>query len=85
MFGLPAVADDMAALALGDGSVVQRLHRRLGLVAGRGACAHPDGAVRLAVTALHTFADDADEHARGAPCPAAQGPFWTPIRIGHGW
>jgi NADH:ubiquinone oxidoreductase subunit F (NADH-binding) len=81
MFGLPAVADDMAALALGDGSVWGQLHGRLGILPGRGACSHPDGAVRLAVTALHTFADDVDDHAHGEPCAAARGPFWTPLRV----
>lgn len=81
MFGLPAVADDMVALGLGDGSVSEQLHRRLGVIPGRGACSHPDGAVRLAVTALHTFARDVDDHAHGEPCHAAEGPFWTPIRF----
>ncbi|WP_296373081.1 NADH-ubiquinone oxidoreductase-F iron-sulfur binding region domain-containing protein [Pseudonocardia sp.] len=81
MFGLPAVADDMEALAYGDGSVSGQLRRRLGVIPGRGACSHPDGAVRLAVTALHTFADDVAAHAHGEPCHAAQGPFWTPLRI----
>lgn len=81
MFGLPAVADDLAALALGDGSVSEQLHRRLGVIPGRGACSHPDGAVRLAVTALHTFADDVVDHAHGEPCHAAEGPFWTPLGV----
>jgi NADH:ubiquinone oxidoreductase subunit F (NADH-binding) len=79
MFGLPAIADDMVALALGDGSVLDRLYDRLGVVPGRGACAHPDGATRLAATALHTFADDVDAHADGEPCQWMDAPAWTPL------
>ncbi|MCW2722958.1 NADH-ubiquinone oxidoreductase-F iron-sulfur binding region domain-containing protein [Pseudonocardia sp.] len=81
MFGLPAIADDMAALSMGDGAVLGRLRSRLGVIPGRGACSHPDGAGRLAVTALHSFAADVAAHANGRPCAAAEGPFWTPIGV----
>jgi NADH:ubiquinone oxidoreductase subunit F (NADH-binding) len=69
-FGLPAIADDFAQLAGGrtDGPVLRRLGRRLETVAGRGACAHPDGAVRLAQSALTEFAADVAAHADGRPC-----------------
>ncbi len=79
MFGLPAIAHDMAALALGDGRVLDRLYDRLGVIPGRGACAHPDGASRLAATALHTFAADVDAHAAGEPCRWADASAWTPL------
>jgi NADH:ubiquinone oxidoreductase subunit F (NADH-binding) len=70
LFGLPAIADDLELLALGhgDAELLPRLERRLGVVPGRGACGHPDGAVRTAASALHAFADDAIQHARGKPC-----------------
>jgi NADH:ubiquinone oxidoreductase subunit F (NADH-binding) len=75
MFGLPAIASDFAALATGsavrDALVLRRLERRLGEIAGRGACAHPDGAVRLAETALVTFEADVRQHLAGRPCAAA--------------
>jgi NADH:ubiquinone oxidoreductase subunit F (NADH-binding) len=73
MFGLPAVAGDFAQLADGrpDGDVLERLHRRLGAIGGRGACRHPDGAVRMAASALTAFASDASAHAAGHPCQAA--------------
>jgi NADH:ubiquinone oxidoreductase subunit F (NADH-binding) len=73
-FGLPAVAEDFAQLAEGrpGGAVLERLDRRLGVLPGRGACRHPDGAVRLAASALTTFARDAQAHARHQPCPAAR-------------
>ena len=72
MFGLPAIAADFAALATGaaagDAQVVQRLRRRLGEIDGRGACAHPDGAVRLADSAMRTFEADVRQHLAGRPC-----------------
>jgi NADH:ubiquinone oxidoreductase subunit F (NADH-binding) len=75
MFGLPAIAADFAALATGaaagDALVVQRLRRRLGEIDGRGACAHPDGAVRLAESAMRTFDADLRQHLAGRPCAFA--------------
>jgi NADH:ubiquinone oxidoreductase subunit F (NADH-binding) len=72
-FGLPAIASDFAQLARGrpDGDVLERLDRRLAVIPGRGACRHPDGAVRLAASALRTFAADARAHAAGRPCLGA--------------
>jgi len=70
LFGLRAVADLLLDLARGDGSPghLRRLRRYAGLVAGRGACHHPDGVVRFVGTALDTFQDDVDEHARRRRC-----------------
>ncbi len=76
MFGLPAIADDFAQLASGrpSGPLYDRLHRRLGVVSRRGACAHPDGAVRLAKSALSAFAADVRAHTSGRLCqPARRG------------
>jgi NADH:ubiquinone oxidoreductase subunit F (NADH-binding) len=74
MFGLPAIAADLARLAAGrpDGDLLGRLHRRFGLVSGRGACRHPDGAVRMAASALTTFAADAHAHSRQQRCLASR-------------
>ena len=79
--GLPAVAEDFAALARGTGdrALPERLHRRLGLLPGRGACGHPDGAARLAASALRVFAADAERHARTGPCGAARLPLVLPV------
>ena len=73
-FGLPAIAGDFAQLAAGrpSGAVLDRLDRRLAQLPGRGACRHPDGAVRLADSALAAFAADVHAHARGRPCHAAR-------------
>lgn len=72
-FGLPAVAEDFAALAAGgaDPGLLPRLHRRVGLLPDRGACRHPDGAARLAASALRAFADDVDHHVTHGACRAA--------------
>lgn len=75
-YGLPAVAEDFAALAAGHAhpESLSRLHHRTGLLPERGACSHPDGAARLAASALRTFADDVDHHLVRGACPAAQRP-----------
>jgi NADH:ubiquinone oxidoreductase subunit F (NADH-binding) len=78
MFGLPAIDADFADLAVGRGRIAreasQRLRRRLDVITGRGACAHPDGAVRLAASALRVFGHDVEAHAAGRPCPHAAAP-----------
>ena len=78
MFGLPAIADDLGYLAAGRRHQAQaalhQLRRRLDIISGRGACAHPDGAVRLASSALRVFSHDVAAHAAGRPCPYAAGP-----------
>ncbi len=70
-FGLPAVAGALEDLASGAGRAPdrKRLARWLVEIEGRGACAHPDLAVRMVSSALRTFAADAERHARSAPCP----------------
>jgi NADH:ubiquinone oxidoreductase subunit F (NADH-binding) len=73
-FGLPATAEDFSRLAfdgrLGQGARV-RLERNIGLLPGRGACKHPDGAAHLAASALRAFAPDVRRHLQAGPCPAA--------------
>jgi NADH:ubiquinone oxidoreductase subunit F (NADH-binding) len=75
-FGLPAVAEDFASLAYGrlDQDGLRLLDHRVGLLAGRGACRHPDGASRFAATALRTFAADVEHHLRYGPCAAVDHP-----------
>jgi NADH:ubiquinone oxidoreductase subunit F (NADH-binding) len=73
-FGLPAVARDLTDLAHSriDPNQARRLQERISLLAGRGACKHPDGASRLAATALRVFAQDVQYHLYRGPCPAAR-------------
>jgi NADH:ubiquinone oxidoreductase subunit F (NADH-binding) len=81
VFGLPAVTGDLAEIVAGGSRAAvahARMTRRLGVIAGRGACAHPDGAVRLTASALRVFADDLAAHVHGRPCPAAGAPALFP-------
>ncbi len=77
MFGLPSVAEDFAELAWArpEAALLERLNRRLGLLPGRGACRHPDGAARLAASALQVFGDDVHRHLRYGPCFGSQQPL----------
>ena len=53
IFGLPALADAVRRTARGrDGGETLRIS---GLLAGRGACRHPDGAARMAMSAQEVF------------------------------
>ncbi|MEV0401128.1 NADH-ubiquinone oxidoreductase-F iron-sulfur binding region domain-containing protein [Actinoallomurus sp. NPDC050550] len=67
LFGLPAVAGDLALLADGRATRadVDRLRARTGLLPGRGGCAHPDGVARLTGSALRVFADEVEAHLHG--------------------
>jgi NADH:ubiquinone oxidoreductase subunit F (NADH-binding) len=62
--GLPALAEAVDAVGLGRGGTgrVEELAR---LVVRRGACAHPDGTVRLVRSLLSTFAGEVAAHADG--------------------
>ena len=68
--GLPALADALTALALRGGrKAADSINVLSPYVTGRGACRHPDGAVRLINSALTTFANDVRSHAQRGPCP----------------
>lgn len=71
--GLRAIAGTLHDLAHGPWRAAQRtdLDRWMGVVPGRGACRHPDGAVRFAASALQVFAEDVRRHETVGPCPAA--------------
>jgi NADH:ubiquinone oxidoreductase subunit F (NADH-binding) len=70
LFGLPAIAGDLEAIASGvaDHLTVERLLRRCAAVEGRGACRHPDGVARLVRSALRVFSSDLASHLRGGCC-----------------
>ena len=76
VFGLADIARTTAAIATGRAAAgdVERLRRWAGQIERRGACRHPDGAVRLLRSALDVFASDLDGHLGGRPCAAARGP-----------
>jgi NADH:ubiquinone oxidoreductase subunit F (NADH-binding) len=92
MFGLPAVAADLWTLARGDRAqveVLDRIHRRLRVLPGRGACGHPDGFARLLRSALTVFAGDFSAHAHGHACRWTRHPVLPVPRPGYpgpeGW
>ena len=64
--GLRAISDLFCALADGAAHVRERdrLVRWSEEVRGRGACHHPDGAVRFVRSALDVFAEDVERHQR---------------------
>ena len=68
--GLRALCDQIEQMALGlsDGQARAQLARLAALTSGRGACRHPDGAVRFIVSALEVFAQEFGSHARRGPC-----------------
>jgi NADH:ubiquinone oxidoreductase subunit F (NADH-binding) len=76
VFGLADVARTTAAIATGraEAGDAARLRRWAGQIERRGACRHPDGAVRLLRSALAVFAADLQRHLEGRPCAAARGP-----------
>ena len=64
--GLRAISERLAALRPGSGELLRRWGDE---IEGRGACHHPDGAVRLLRSALEVFAADFARHERGGACP----------------
>lgn len=83
-FGLPAIAGATERLARdGDPGALGRLRRWTAQVAGRGACRHPDAAVRLVASALSVFEDEAASHARGA-CAGTGRPGPRVLPVGRG-
>jgi NADH:ubiquinone oxidoreductase subunit F (NADH-binding) len=72
--GLAAVASDVAAIAKRDRRLdAERLRRRLAVIAGRGACRHPDGAVRFVGSALRVFDAELQHHVHHGRCTARDG------------
>jgi NADH:ubiquinone oxidoreductase subunit F (NADH-binding) len=84
VFGLAAIAKAMDTLVAGDrsGNAERLLARWTGMVKGRGACKHPDGAARFVESSVHTFADEIDKHRRRGPCPSTAPILPTPVTGG---
>jgi NADH:ubiquinone oxidoreductase subunit F (NADH-binding) len=75
--GLPRIAAALAELAAPRPAPAAEadLRRWAGLVAGRGACHHPDGFVRFVGSALGVFAGETARHARGQCRATDRSPF----------
>ena len=67
VFGLPALAQSLRELAVGR-DVLPQLRSRLGLLPGRGACAHPDGSAAFVRSALDVLAEEIEVHRRHGHC-----------------
>ncbi|HYY09638.1 MAG TPA: NADH-ubiquinone oxidoreductase-F iron-sulfur binding region domain-containing protein [Kineosporiaceae bacterium] len=73
--GLPALATAVAALADGAGpAATRRVQELVGLLPGRGACAHPDGSARLVASLLRAFPDEVRAHEQGVCSATASAP-----------
>jgi NADH:ubiquinone oxidoreductase subunit F (NADH-binding) len=73
--GLRAVAETMGRIAASDadrGDVV-RVQRWSSMIAGRGACHHPEGAMHSVLSALEAFPEDLARHLEGRPCDGRGG------------
>ena len=70
VFGLGAIAAATGRIASGRpaGDDLERLDRWGRQLVGRGACHHPDGAAGLLASAMATFADEFETHARSGRC-----------------
>ena len=79
--GLPRIAaalDLRARPGRVDARLLDDVARWCGLVAGRGACRHPDGSVRLVASALQVFADEQARH-RAGRCSATDARGFLPV------
>jgi NADH:ubiquinone oxidoreductase subunit F (NADH-binding) len=65
--GLPRLADTLARLANRQAhpGLANEVRRLAGLVTGRGACQHPDGTARFALSTLRAFDDEVRLHLAG--------------------
>jgi NADH:ubiquinone oxidoreductase subunit F (NADH-binding) len=86
--GLAALSETMQRIAssTADFGDIDRVWRWIDMVKGRGACHHPDGAVRQLFTALTVFKEHLRTHLRGQSCHGANViGFPTPPAPGRGW
>lgn len=84
--GLPALAGAFDAAVAGNrGGVASRqMDRWIPMVAGRGACKLPDGAVKFLHSARQVFAAHLEDHRRHGPCPPNGLPL-LPAPAPGGW
>jgi len=73
--GTAAIARTLHGIAEGKAprTAFADLERWTAELPGRGACHHPSGLVRFVSTALSTFAEQFDDHARHGPCRGCDG------------
>jgi NADH:ubiquinone oxidoreductase subunit F (NADH-binding) len=81
--GLDALAGSLEEIAVGaaENDPSRRIQRLSSLVARRGACGHPDGAVRFILSALDVFAAEFADHARHGRCDGCVEPAELPLPV----
>jgi NADH:ubiquinone oxidoreductase subunit F (NADH-binding) len=81
--GLDALAGTIEELAAGiaGARASQRIDRLASLVARRGACGHPDGALNVTLSALEAFQSEFADHARHGPCESCARPGELPLPV----
>jgi NADH:ubiquinone oxidoreductase subunit F (NADH-binding) len=84
--GLGALASTIEEIAAGEaqGNTGRRIERLTSLTRQRGACGHPDGAVRFILSSLQTFSGEFADHARHGRCDACERPAELPLPLGAG-
>jgi NADH:ubiquinone oxidoreductase subunit F (NADH-binding) len=81
--GLNAITTSLQEItgAAAQPNTHHRLTRLATLVRGRGACAHPDGAARMLLTAIEAFGPEFQDHARHGPCEGCLHPEELPLPV----
>ncbi|MGH2853128.1 MAG: NADH-ubiquinone oxidoreductase-F iron-sulfur binding region domain-containing protein [Solirubrobacteraceae bacterium] len=81
VYGLDALASSLQEIAGGvaGSQPTQRIARLAALVRRRGACGHPDGTVRLILSAIDAFGPELADHARHGPCEGCLSPGELPL------
>jgi NADH:ubiquinone oxidoreductase subunit F (NADH-binding) len=79
--GLDALAATFERIAAGaaDARAVSRVEQLAGLVSRRGACSHPDGTARFAMSAVEVFAEELADHMRHGRCDGCLRPPELPL------
>jgi NADH:ubiquinone oxidoreductase subunit F (NADH-binding) len=79
--GLDALAGTIEEIAAGiaGARASQRIDQLASLVARRGACGHPDGALNPILSAVEVFQAEFADHARHGACDACQRPPELPL------
>jgi NADH:ubiquinone oxidoreductase subunit F (NADH-binding) len=79
--GLDALAGTFERVCAGSAPkhAAARVEQLATLVSRRGACAHPDGTARFAMSAVDVFAEELADHARHGACDACAHPSQMPL------
>jgi len=88
VFGLRALAESLQSVARGDSDATEsyeRLERLERQIAGRGACAHPDGVLGFVASATLVFRDEFARHLAGACSAVDHRPLLPTPGVEGGW